>query len=29
MAARRAVFIMAAAFIAVGFLLQLAGAWPL
>src|SRR5215470_9623013 len=29
MAARRAVFIMAAAFIAVGFLLQVAGAWPI
>ena len=29
MAARRSVFIMAAGFISVGFLLQLAGAWPI
>jgi len=29
MAARRSVFIMAAVFIALGFLLQLAGAWPI
>jgi hypothetical protein len=29
MAARRSVFIIAAAFIALGFLLQLAGAWPI
>jgi hypothetical protein len=29
MAARRSVFILAATFIAVGFLLQLAGAWPI
>jgi hypothetical protein len=28
MTARRSVFILAAAFIALGFLLQLAGAWP-